>query len=77
MKSKIVTLAAMVLLATSAWAGQINLYTFCTQPACADGAYPYAGMIFDSAYNLYGTTQQGGTDLGGGTVFQLTRTSSG
>lgn len=78
MKSTIVTLAAaIVVLATSACAGQINLYTFCTQQFCADGAYPYAGMIFDSAHNLYGTTQQGGTNLGGGTVFQLTRTGSG
>jgi uncharacterized repeat protein (TIGR03803 family) len=72
-----VFVTAIVFLATSAWAGQITLYTFCTQQFCTDGAYPYAGMIFDSAYNLYGTTQQGGTDLGGGTVFQLTRTSSG
>lgn len=78
MKSKIVMLAAaMLLLAASSWAAnQITLYTFCTQQFCTDGAYPYAGMIFDSAYNLYGTTQQGGADLGGGTVFQLTRNGS-
>jgi len=77
MRLRVLTLTATVLLATSAWAGQINLYTFCTQQFCVDGAYPYAGMIFDSAHNLYGTTQQGGTDLGGGTVFQLTHTSAG
>ena len=27
----------------------------------ADGGYPYAGVILDSAGNLYGTTSQGGT----------------
>ena len=35
-----------------------------------DGANPIAGLIFDSAGNLYGTTQQGGAN-GVGTVFQL------
>ena len=78
MRFRIVRLAlATVLFATSAWAGQINLHTFCSQQACTDGAYPYAGMILDRANNLYGTTQQGGTDLGGGTVFRLSRTSGG
>jgi uncharacterized repeat protein (TIGR03803 family) len=36
-----------------------------------DGAYPYAGVILDSAGNLYGTTAEGGAN-GGGTVFKLT-----
>jgi uncharacterized repeat protein (TIGR03803 family) len=35
-----------------------------------DGANPYAGLIRDSAGNLYGTTQQGGAS-GLGTVFKL------
>ena len=35
-----------------------------------DGAGPYAGLIFDAAGNLYGTTVGGGT-YGGGTVFEL------
>jgi uncharacterized repeat protein (TIGR03803 family) len=36
----------------------------------ADGAHPLAGLIFDSAGNLYGTTQAGGpANLG--TVFKL------
>jgi uncharacterized repeat protein (TIGR03803 family) len=35
-----------------------------------DGAYPFSGLTFDAAGNLYGTTQQGGT-VGGGTGFKL------
>ncbi len=36
-----------------------------------DGAYPFAGLIFDNAGNLYGTTNGGGAhDFG--TVFELT-----
>src|SRR5664280_693963 len=34
-----------------------------------DGAYPYAGLIFDAAGNLYGTTAHGGT-YNYGTVFE-------
>jgi uncharacterized repeat protein (TIGR03803 family) len=40
-----------------------------------DGINPFAGLVFDAAGNLYGTTAQGGTDpcgpLGCGTVFEL------
>jgi uncharacterized repeat protein (TIGR03803 family) len=36
----------------------------------ADGSSPSQGLIFDSAGNLYGTTEDGG--LGRGTVFELT-----
>ena len=36
-----------------------------------DGAYPYGGLIFDGAGNLYGTTAWGGT-YGNGTVFEIT-----
>jgi uncharacterized repeat protein (TIGR03803 family) len=36
----------------------------------ADGSSPSQGLIFDSAGNLYGTTEGGG--LGRGTVFELT-----
>jgi len=36
------------------------LYNFCTQPGCIDGAGPLAGVVLDSAGNLYGTTASGG-----------------
>ena len=41
-----------------------------------DGVDPYAGLIFDAAGNLYGTTSEGGT-YGGGTVFELTPAAGG
>jgi uncharacterized repeat protein (TIGR03803 family) len=58
------------------WQHQI-LYSFQGQK---DGAVPYAGLVFDAAGNLYGTTRDGGggecTDggfeVGCGTVFELT-----
>ena len=42
----------------------------------SDGLLPYGGAIFDSAGNLYGTTQEGGYDYRG-TVFQFKRSGSG
>jgi uncharacterized repeat protein (TIGR03803 family) len=36
-----------------------------------DGHFPYGGLVFDTAGNLYGTTLTGGTD-GLGTVFEIT-----
>ena len=39
------------------------LYTF---GGGADGGNPYAGVIPDSAGNLYGTTYGGGTNVGRG-----------
>ena len=36
----------------------------------SDGANPHAGVIFDSAGNLYGTTEYGGT-RGLGVVYEL------
>jgi uncharacterized repeat protein (TIGR03803 family) len=53
------------------------LYSF---TAGTDGGQPHAGLIFDAAGNLYGTTTVGGggnCSLGCGTVFELERSSSG
>ena len=41
-----------------------------------DGFFPYAGLIFDAAGNLYGTTIAGGSH-GEGTVFELTPKAGG
>ncbi|MGB8770724.1 MAG: choice-of-anchor tandem repeat GloVer-containing protein, partial [Candidatus Korobacteraceae bacterium] len=41
-----------------------------------DGSEPLASLIFDSAGNLYGTTNSGGT-YDYGTVFELTPNGSG
>ena len=46
----------------------------------ADGGLPFAGVIFDKADNLYGTTVAGGQrgcEIGCGIVFQLTPSGSG
>ena len=48
------------------------LYTF---TGGSDGAHPYAGLIFDSAGNLYGTTYGGGA-FNYGTVFRLDSTGN-
>ncbi len=64
----------------AAGSGFSTLYNFCSQPSCTDGSTSYAGLISDSAGNLYGTTSQGGANtganggLGGGTVFELNNT---
>jgi uncharacterized repeat protein (TIGR03803 family) len=52
------------------------LYRFCSLANCADGNGPYAGVIRDSAGNLYGTATGGGktgclSDAGCGVVFKL------
>jgi uncharacterized repeat protein (TIGR03803 family) len=58
------------------------LHTFCSLGGCRDGEKPTAGVIFDGAGNLYGTTELGGnpTQCGGtgcGLVYQLTPGSGG
>ncbi len=52
--------------------GQTVLYTF---SGGSDGGYPTSSLIFDSAGNLYGTTEFGG--LGYGTVFELSPDGTG
>ena len=49
------------------------LYSFCSIPSCSDGAGPVAGLIADSAGNLYGTTRFGGAS-NSGVVFKLAGT---
>ena len=51
--------------ADGAWKQQV-IYKF---PGGANGFLPYAGVIFDGAGNLYGTTDDGGT--GWGVVYEL------
>ena len=60
------------------------LYAFCSLTGCRDGQRPYfAGLIFDQAGNLYGTTAFGGSvtecrgDGGCGVAFELTPQSDG
>jgi uncharacterized repeat protein (TIGR03803 family) len=50
-----------------------ELYTF---HGGADGANPFAGLIFEEAGNLYGATTFKGSN-GGGTVFELTPSNGG
>jgi len=77
MKITAVCVALILLLTEGAWAGTEKvLYAFCSQQNCADGAYPYAGVISDKAHNLYGTTQQGGDNFNG-LVYELKHTTSG
>jgi uncharacterized repeat protein (TIGR03803 family) len=59
--------------ANGRWSEKV-LYSFCSASNCSDGAQPLAGVIFDSAGNLYGTTSVGGGNgcgNGCGTVFRL------
>jgi uncharacterized repeat protein (TIGR03803 family) len=52
------------------------LYSFCSRTNCGDGAQPAAGLVFDQAGNLYGTTlSRGANDRG--TVFKLAPNADG
>jgi uncharacterized repeat protein (TIGR03803 family) len=58
------------------------LYSFCSVTNCADGSTPLAGLIFDEAGNLYGTTAEGGNHgcqggLGCGVIFELSPLANG
>ena len=50
-----------------------TLYTFCAQGGtCEDGQAPVGALVQVSDEDFYGTTTQGGTDGGYGTVFKIT-----
>lgn len=50
-----------------------SLYTFCSEPSCADGYYPYGGLVQAADGNLYGTTTDGGNPVEpSGTIFRIT-----
>jgi uncharacterized repeat protein (TIGR03803 family) len=49
-----------------------TLYKFCSLANCADGAGPN-GLVLGPGGSFYGTTRNGGTISGGGTVFRITR----
>src|ERR1017187_9524801 len=67
-------IAVLFVPSTRATAGERVLHSFANDGA--DGNKPYAGLIFDAAGNLYGTTWAGGpSDLG--TVFELTPAGGG
>ncbi len=52
-----------------------TLYSFCAKSDCADGQFPYAGLIQASNGNFYGTTTAGGAHSVG-TVFEITPTGT-
>jgi uncharacterized repeat protein (TIGR03803 family) len=56
--------------ADGSWTESV-LYSFCSLKNCTDGYLPTAGLIFDAAGNLYGTTDE----FGG--VFKLAPNSDG
>jgi uncharacterized repeat protein (TIGR03803 family) len=54
------------------------LHSFCSLDLCMDGADPQAGLTFDSAGKLYGTTFEGGSPaFHEGVVFRLAPNSKG
>ena len=56
--------------------GDLNVIHEFNQSGLTDGSVPTAGVIFDQAGNLYGTTFNGGI-ANDGTVYQMTPSASG
>src|SRR5271167_1853844 len=64
-----IVIVTTLVLASGAWA-QSKYKTLYKFKGRTGGGAPFAGLIFDQAGNLYGTTTEGG-DYGSGTVFEL------
>jgi len=52
-----------------------TIYTFCSQPACADGSNPQAGLVTAPDGSFYGAASGGGVN-GGGALYDLTTTGT-
>jgi uncharacterized repeat protein (TIGR03803 family) len=50
-----------------------TLYSFCAKSNCADGESPLGELVADSNGVLYGTTRDGGLNVG--TVFRITQSA--
>ena len=74
--SSAMVILPMTLFATGASAATYKvLYSFGASQG--DGSSPCSSLVVDRAGNLYGTTETGGADGGGGTVFELTPAGDG
>jgi uncharacterized repeat protein (TIGR03803 family) len=49
-----------------------TLYSFCSLTACADGEDPIGALVLATDGNFYGTTDRGGANGDGGTIFKIT-----
>ncbi len=49
-----------------------TLYSFCSKAKCVDGALPKNPLIQGADGNFYGTTDSGGANTQGGTLFKIT-----
>jgi uncharacterized repeat protein (TIGR03803 family) len=61
---------------TSTGATLTTLYSFCPKIGCADGSYPWAGLVQGTDGNFYGTTLGGGAHGNYGTVFKIIPTGT-
>jgi uncharacterized repeat protein (TIGR03803 family) len=50
----------------------ISVYSFCSLPACADGAFPQQAPFLASDGLLYGVTPSGGSSNNAGTIYKMT-----
>ncbi len=55
---------------------QSVLYSFCPQSGCLDGSLPYGALALDTQGNLYGVTENGGTN-NVGVLYELSPSGGG